>query len=142
VVGAPGSGKTTLLHYTAVRLCEVLARDDYMQFHGLGLADTTQQEATPPVPLLPLREFGSYLSEAGAREAAGANPQLLLECLANHYGRAALDLPPDFLTGCVIPAPLFCCSTDWKRWSRVTTECLSAQLCAALSSAILPAAMS
>lgn len=99
VVGAPGGGKTTLLHYSAVRLCEVLARDDRAQLIALGLADATQANTAPPVPLLlPLRELGSYLGEAGAREAAGANPQLLLNCLANYYGRADLDLPPDFFS--------------------------------------------
>jgi hypothetical protein len=99
VIGAPGGGKTTLLHYTAVRLCEVLARDDRAQLNALGMAEPNQAEAAPPVPLLlPLRELGSYLSMSDLREASGANPRLLLDCLANVYGRADLDLPPDFFS--------------------------------------------
>ena len=132
VIGAPGAGKTTLLHYTAVRLCEVLARDDRAQLIALGLTSSTasniavsiapniavsiscddraqlialgltnaaQPATEPPVPLLlPLRELGSFLGEAGAREASGANARLLLDCLANYYQRADLNLPPDFFS--------------------------------------------
>lgn len=97
VVGAPGSGKTTLLHYTAVRLAEVLAADDTGQLAALGLADAVA--AAPPVPIwLPLRELGSYLADCNGREAAGAGPKLLLECLANYYARFDLDLPADFFS--------------------------------------------
>ncbi|MFV9504016.1 MAG: NACHT domain-containing protein [Oscillochloridaceae bacterium umkhey_bin13] len=93
VIGLPGSGKTTLLQYTAVRLCEVLARDDQACLVDLGLAEVTQQH--PPVPLLlPLRELGSFLSESRARELAGANATLLLDCLQNYY--RDLELPADF----------------------------------------------
>jgi formylglycine-generating enzyme required for sulfatase activity len=93
VVGAPGSGKTTLLHYTAVRLAEALARDDDTRLADLGIANA------PPVPLLlPLRELGTYLQEAGRREASGANPRLLLDCLTNYYARFDLQLPADFFT--------------------------------------------
>lgn len=95
VIGAPGSGKTTLLHYTAVRLAEVLARDDHSQLVTLGLA--AQNPAAPPVPLfLPLRELGSYVRESSSREWAGAGPRLLLDCLANYYARFDLDLPDNF----------------------------------------------
>ncbi|MBK9941551.1 MAG: SUMF1/EgtB/PvdO family nonheme iron enzyme [Kouleothrix sp.] len=97
VVGAPGSGKTTLLHYTAVRLAEVLAHDDASQLAALGLAQPGRD--TPPVPLLlPLRELGSYVGESSGREAAGAGPKLLLDCLANYYARFELDLPLDFFS--------------------------------------------
>ncbi|PDW02297.1 NACHT domain-containing protein [Candidatus Viridilinea mediisalina] len=93
VIGLPGSGKTTLLHYTAVRLCEVLARDDRACLDELGLAEVTQQH--PPVPLLlPLRELGAFLGESRGRELAGANAKLLFDCLHNYY--RDLDLPPDF----------------------------------------------
>ncbi|MBP1468210.1 SUMF1/EgtB/PvdO family nonheme iron enzyme [Candidatus Chloroploca sp. M-50] len=95
VVGAPGSGKTTLLHYTAVRLAEVLARDDAPQLAALGLAATGS--TTPPVPLLlPLRELGSFLHECNGKELAGVGPRLLLECLTNYYARFDLALPADF----------------------------------------------
>ena len=98
VIGAPGSGKTTLLHYTAVRLAEVLARDDRAQLAALGLADDLAAVA-PPVPLLlPLRELGSYVGACNTRELAGAGPRLLLDCLANYYARFELDLPPDFFS--------------------------------------------
>ncbi|WP_165360980.1 NACHT domain-containing NTPase, partial [Candidatus Chloroploca sp. Khr17] len=95
VVGAPGSGKTTLLHYTAVRLAEVLARDDAPQLAALGLAATGS--TTPPVPLLlPLRELGSFLHECNGKELAGVGPRLLIECLTNYYARFDLALPGDF----------------------------------------------
>ena len=95
VIGLPGSGKTTLLQYTAVRLCEVLARDDAARLSDLGLAD--DGAALPPVPLLlPLRELGAFLGESRVRELAGANPRLLLDCLANYYNGFDLDLPADF----------------------------------------------
>ncbi len=95
VIGLPGSGKTTLLQYTAVRLCEVLARDDSARLADLGLGDTASQH--PPVPLLlPLRELGAFLGESRVRELAGANPKLLLDCLANYYQGFDLDLPEDF----------------------------------------------
>lgn len=98
VVGAPGSGKTTLLHYTAVRLAEVLARDDAGQLVTLGL--TAEAAVTlPPVPLfLPLRELGSFLRESSGKEQAGAGPRLLLDCLTNYYARFELDLPTDFFS--------------------------------------------
>ncbi|PDV99467.1 hypothetical protein CJ255_21490 [Candidatus Viridilinea mediisalina] len=99
VVGAPGSGKTTLLHYTAVRLAEVLARDDAALLTALGLAD--EHHGAPPVPLLlPLRELGGFVSEheCSGREAMGANSQLLLDCLAAYYRRFALELPADFFS--------------------------------------------
>jgi formylglycine-generating enzyme required for sulfatase activity len=96
VVGAPGSGKTTLLQYTTVRLAEILARDDTEQLAHLGLA-ADAGTSRPPVPLLlPLRELGAYLSEARKREVSGANPRLLLDCLAHFYNGFDLDLPPDF----------------------------------------------
>lgn len=98
VVGAPGGGKTTLLHYTAVRLAEVLARDDASQLADLGLNEPGRP-AAPPVPLLlPLRELGAYLGESGQRETAGANSRLLLDCLSNYYARFDLDLPADFFS--------------------------------------------
>ena len=94
VIGLPGSGKTTLLQYTAVRLCEVLARDDRARLDDLGIgADASQY---PPVPLLlPLRELGAFLGESRVRELAGANSDLLLDCLMNYYGRNIDQLPPD-----------------------------------------------
>jgi formylglycine-generating enzyme required for sulfatase activity len=96
VVGVPGSGKTTLLQYTTVRLAEILARDDSAHLADLGL-DTVAGHTHPPVPLLlPLRELGAYLSEARQREVSGANPRLLLDCLAHYYGGFDLDLPADF----------------------------------------------
>ena len=95
VIGLPGSGKTTLLQYTAVRLCEVLARDDSAHLTDLGLGDDAGQH--PPVPLLlPLRELGAFLGESRIRELAGANSKLLLDCLANYYQGFDLDLPEDF----------------------------------------------
>jgi hypothetical protein len=96
VVGAPGSGKTTLLHYTAVRLAEVLARDDADQLADLGL--TAEAAVTlPPVPLfLPLRELGSFVRECNGKDLAGVGPRLLLDCLTNYYARFDLDLPADF----------------------------------------------
>jgi formylglycine-generating enzyme required for sulfatase activity len=98
VVGAPGSGKTTLLHYTAVRLAEVLARDDAGQLATLGLA-AEGASTLPPVPLfLPLRELGSFVRECSGKELAGAGPRLLLDCLANYYARFDLDLPADFFS--------------------------------------------
>ncbi len=98
VVGAPGSGKTTLLHYTAVRLAEVLARDDAGQLAALGLG-AEDDASGPPAPLfLPLRELGSFVRECNGRELAGAGPRLLLDCLANYYTRLELDLPPDFFS--------------------------------------------
>jgi|GEM_PF-708872 len=96
VVGVPGSGKTTLLQYTTVRLAEILARDDSAHLADLGL-DTAARRTHPPVPLLlPLRELGAYLSEARQREVSGANPRLLLDCLAHYYRGFDLDLPADF----------------------------------------------
>jgi formylglycine-generating enzyme required for sulfatase activity len=96
VVGAPGSGKTTLLHYTAVRLAEVLARDDAGQLAALGLAEEGAS-TLPPAPLfLPLRELGSFVRECSEKELAGVGPRLLLDCLANYYARFDLDLPEDF----------------------------------------------
>jgi formylglycine-generating enzyme required for sulfatase activity len=93
IVGAPGSGKTTLLHYTALRLAEVLARDDDRKLLELGLVQT------PPVPVLvPIRELGVWLQESGQRELSGANPRLLLDCIANYYGRFELDLPANFFS--------------------------------------------
>ena len=98
VVGAPGSGKTTLLHYTAVRLAEVLARDDAGQLAALGLAGDGAA-TPPPVPLfLPLRELGAFVRECSGKELAGAGPRLLLDCLANYYARFDLDLPADFFS--------------------------------------------
>lgn len=95
VIGLPGSGKTTLLQYTAIRLCEVLARDDQTQLADLGLAEAAGDH--PPVPLLlPLRELGAFLGESRDRELAGANSKLLLDCLANYYHGFDLDLPADF----------------------------------------------
>jgi len=95
VIGLPGSGKTTLLQYTAVRLCEVLARDDSARLADLGLGEDASQH--PPVPLLlPLRELGAFLGESRVRELAGANSKLLLDCLANYYNGFDLDLPEDF----------------------------------------------
>jgi hypothetical protein len=97
IVGLPGSGKTTLLQYTTVRLCEILARDDAQRLSDLGFGTTVTNQ--PPVPvLLPLRELGAYLGESRQRELAGANPNLLLDCLTNYYGRCGLDLPPDFFS--------------------------------------------
>ncbi len=90
VVGGPGSGKTTLLHYTAIRLAEVLARDDHSCLNDLGF------DQEPPVPLLlPLRELGVYLQECGPR---AASPRLLLDCLANYYNGFQLDLTGDFFS--------------------------------------------
>lgn len=90
IVGGPGSGKTTLLHYTAVRLAEVLARDDYGSLTDLGF------EHDPPVPLLlPLRELGASLQEGGSLTAS---PRLLLDCLATYYNGFQLDLPSDFFS--------------------------------------------
>jgi formylglycine-generating enzyme required for sulfatase activity len=90
VVGKPGSGKTTLLHYTAVRLAEILARDENQRLDELGLD-------RPLVPiLLPLRDLGAYLHECGPRELSGNGPRLLLEGLANYYQGRSLDLPADF----------------------------------------------
>jgi len=98
VIGAPGSGKTTLMHFTAIRLAEVLARDDTNALADLGLSEVSNP-TVPPIPLLlPLRELGAYLSESGRREAAGAGPCLLLDCLTNYYGRFNLNLPPDFFS--------------------------------------------
>ncbi len=95
VIGLPGSGKTTLLQYTAVRLCEVLARDDSACLSDLGLGGTMIQH--PPVPLLlPLRELGAFLGESSVRDLAGANSDLLLDCLLNFYGRNIDHLPTDF----------------------------------------------
>ncbi len=98
VVGSPGSGKTTLLHYTAVRLAEVLARDDHAQLAALGLAAACEHAAAPVPLLLPLRELGSFVQECSGREAAGAGPRLLLDCLRNYYQRHDLDLPADFFS--------------------------------------------
>ena len=96
VIGLPGSGKTTLLQYTAVRLCEVLARDDAAGLASLGF-DAGADADRPPVPLLlPLRELGAFLGESRVRELAGAGPRLLLDCLANYYNGFDLDLPADF----------------------------------------------
>jgi len=90
VVGKPGSGKTTLLHYTAVRLAEILARDENQRLGDLGLD-------RPLVPiLLPLRDLGAYLRECGPRELSGNGPRLLLEGLANYYQGRSLDLPANF----------------------------------------------
>ncbi|MBX0330002.1 SUMF1/EgtB/PvdO family nonheme iron enzyme [Oscillochloris sp. ZM17-4] len=90
VVGRPGSGKTTLLHYTAVRLAEILARDENERLADLGLD-------RPLVPiLLPLRDLGTYLPEYSARERSGNNPRLLLDGLTSFYQGRSLDLPADF----------------------------------------------
>ncbi|NJM06035.1 hypothetical protein HC891_07310, partial [Candidatus Gracilibacteria bacterium] len=98
VIGLPGSGKTTLLHYTAIRLCEVLARDAQQPLLDLGLDDAATR-AAPPVPVwLPLRELGAYLGESRQRELSGANSGLLLECLRNYYNNEGLDLPADFFS--------------------------------------------
>ncbi|NJN68773.1 MAG: hypothetical protein HC884_19765, partial [Chloroflexaceae bacterium] len=96
VIGTPGSGKTTLLQFTAVRLAEILARDDDTLLTDLGLAAETRK---PPVPLLlPLREFGAYLDGCSKARAMGAGPRLLLECFASYYRRFDLNLPPDFFS--------------------------------------------
>ncbi|MEI7769706.1 MAG: SUMF1/EgtB/PvdO family nonheme iron enzyme [Chloroflexales bacterium] len=90
VIGRPGSGKTTLLHYTAVRLAEILARDENDRLADLGLD-------RPLVPiLLPLRDLGTYLPEHSARERSGNNPRLLLDGLTSFYQGRSLDLPADF----------------------------------------------
>ena len=95
VIGAPGSGKTTLLHYTTVRLAEALAHDDRQQLTDLGFEPDAVE--LPPVPLLlPLRELGSFVNTANDNAAAGANPDLLLDCLTNYYARCDLNLPKDF----------------------------------------------
>lgn len=79
-----------MLHYTAVRLAEILARDENERLGNLGLD-------RPLVPiLLPLREFGAYLRACGPRELSGNGPRLLLDGLASYYQGRSLDLPDDF----------------------------------------------
>ncbi|RRR73738.1 MAG: NACHT domain-containing protein [Candidatus Viridilinea halotolerans] len=99
VLGVPGSGKTILLEYIAVRLAEVVLHENAALLTELGLADESHDEPLVPL-LLPLRELGGFVSEyeCSEREAMGANPQLLLDCLAEYYRCFALELPADFFS--------------------------------------------
>ncbi len=89
VLGDPGSGKTTLLRYLALLYARDLAE-------GSNLVQTrlvASEPARMPI-VLPLRQLGSYLRDAGNPSVEGH--KLLLDFFRQALANERLDLPANF----------------------------------------------